>query len=93
MKDLFFCIGYLYYGCSNIVLNGGYLEFELGTIVDDEEEFGEVHSQFYKEEDFEIEYCGESFTMPTKNSVMFYTKAKEDLAVWITFRYDRIEYE
>ena len=93
MKDLYFYINYSYYECSNIVLNGGYLEFELEMIVDDEKEFEKVRSQFYKEKDSEIEYCGKSFDISVKNSTMFYTGVKENLTVWIAFRHDRIEYE
>lgn len=85
MENIYFYINFLYYGCSNIVLNGGYLEFELGTIVDDEEEFGEVQSQFYKEENFEIEYCGISIIVPIKNACMFFIKTENILTVWITF--------
>lgn len=85
MKDLFFCIKYSYYECTDIILNGGYLEFELDMICADDNEFLETQSLFYKEEDFEIEYCGVSLFVPVKNVCMFYTNNAGLLTVWVTF--------
>lgn len=83
MRDLFIYIDYLYYECDNIILNGGYLEFELDMIVDSVEDFDKVKDRFYKQEDFEIEYCGVGILVPVKNTTIFCTKDKWGLKVWV----------
>ncbi len=83
MRDLFVYINYLYYECDNIILNSGYLGFELEMIVDSVEEFDEVKDCFYKQEDFEIEYCGVGMIVPVKNATMFFTIDGGSFIVWV----------
>ena len=85
MRHLYVCINHLYYECTNIVLNGGYLEFELEMIFDNYDEFLDIQNLLYKEEDFEIEYCGVSLIIPVKSMCMFCTKNGENLTAWVTF--------
>ncbi len=85
MRHLYVCINHLYYECTNIVLNGGYLEFELDMIIYNYDEFLEIQNSVYKEEDFEIEYCGVSLIIPVKTMCIFCTKNGEHLNAWVTF--------